>query len=213
MNDEDLGAGARVEVAGRLVGEDDLRPAGQRTGDGDTLLLATGQLRRSVLDAVAETDGVDDEVEPLLVGLAAGERQRQRDVLERGQRRHEVERLEDEADAVAAQLGELLVVELAEVGVADEHGAAGERVEAGDGVHQGRLARARRAHDRGELAGVEVGVDAVEGVDFRLAAAVGLAGVDRAGGEAGRPRRLDGNDSGAGKGDCGHLDSPCVRGW
>src|SRR5438445_4934523 len=41
---EDLRAGARVEVAGRLVGEDDLRPAGQRTGDSDTLLLATREL-------------------------------------------------------------------------------------------------------------------------------------------------------------------------
>ena len=62
--------------------------------------------------------------EPVRVGLAAGEHQRQRDVLQRGQRRHQVERLEDEADAVAAQLGELLVVERAEVGVADEDVAA-----------------------------------------------------------------------------------------
>ena len=64
------------------------------------------------------------DCEPLAVRLATGERQRQRDVLDRGERRHEVERLEDEADAVAAQLGELAVVERAEVGVADEHLAA-----------------------------------------------------------------------------------------
>ena len=39
-----LGAGAAVEVAGRLVGEDDLGPADQRAGDGDPLLLPAGQL-------------------------------------------------------------------------------------------------------------------------------------------------------------------------
>ena len=101
---EDLGAGARVEVAGGLVGEDDPGPRGERAGDGDALLLAAGELRRAVAEPVAEPDGVDDRVEPVVVGLAPGQRRRERDVLERGQRRHEVERLEDEADAVAAQL-------------------------------------------------------------------------------------------------------------
>ena len=107
MNDEDLGTGAGVEVAGRLVAEDDRRLAGQRPGDGDALLLATGELARAMLQPVAETDGVHDLVEPLLVGLAAGERRRERDVLQRGQRRHQVVRLEDEADLVATQQREL----------------------------------------------------------------------------------------------------------
>ena len=52
MNGEDLGARAGVEVAGRLVGEDDLGPAGERAGDGHPLLLAAGQLRRSVVEPV-----------------------------------------------------------------------------------------------------------------------------------------------------------------
>ena len=71
---QDLGAGAGVEVAGRLVGEDDLRLRGEGAGDGDTLLLPTGELRRPVLQAVLQPDGLDDVVEPLGVGLAAGER-------------------------------------------------------------------------------------------------------------------------------------------
>ena len=104
---EDLGAGAGVEVAGGLVGEDDLGPAGERPGHGDPLLLAAGELARAVLQAVAEADGVDDVVEPRAVGLAAGEAHRQRDVLDGGERRHEVERLEHEADAVPAQRGQL----------------------------------------------------------------------------------------------------------
>ena len=104
---EDLGARPGVEVAGRLVGEDDLGPAHERARDRDALLLTAGQLRRPVREAIAQADGVDDAVEPRLVGLAARERHRQRDVLERGERRDQVVRLEDEADAVAAHLREL----------------------------------------------------------------------------------------------------------
>ena len=43
--------------------------AGEGPGDGDALLLAAGQLARPVLQAVAQADGVDDLVDPLLVAL------------------------------------------------------------------------------------------------------------------------------------------------
>ena len=117
---------------------------------------------------------VDDVVEPLAVGLAPGEVHRKRDVLDRGQRRHEVERLEDEAEPVAPQQCELLLAGVRDVDVADRHRAAVESVEAGHAVHERRLARAGGAHDGGELAGGEVDVDAVEGDDLCVALAVGL---------------------------------------
>ena len=115
-----LGARARVEVAGGLVGEDDLRLAGERPGRRHPLLLAARQLVRPVLQAGPQADRVDDVVDPRLVELAAGEGGGQGDVLRGGQGRHQVEGLEDEADPVAPQLGQALVVEGAEVGVADE---------------------------------------------------------------------------------------------
>ena len=83
---------------------------------------------------------------------------------------------------LAAQLGELLVVELGEVGVADVDGAGRQRVEPGEAVHQRALARAGRAHDRRELGLLERHGDAVEGDDLAVAAAVDLDGVDGAGG-------------------------------
>src|SRR5689334_10478963 len=61
---EHLGAGARVEVAGRLVGEDDVRPRDQGAGARDPLLLAAGELGRAVAQPVAEADRVDDGVVP-----------------------------------------------------------------------------------------------------------------------------------------------------
>ena len=56
---DDLGAGVAVEVAGRLVGEDQRRLRHERAGDGDALLLAAGQLRRLVVDAVAEAQPLE----------------------------------------------------------------------------------------------------------------------------------------------------------
>src|SRR5262249_30171625 len=51
-----LNAGAAVEMAGRLVGEEDRWSVQERPGDGHTLLLASGQLIRVMLGAVLKTD-------------------------------------------------------------------------------------------------------------------------------------------------------------
>ena len=143
--------GVRVQVAGRLVGEQHGGPVHERARHGDALLLAAGELRRPVRQPVAQADRVDQLVEPLLVGVAAGERQRQDDVLRGGQDRDEVERLEDEAQAVAPQPRQALVVEAGQLLPVDHDGARRRLVEPGEQVHQRRLPGARRAHDRREL--------------------------------------------------------------
>ena len=155
--------------------------AGHRPGDGDALLLAAGQLARAVLQAVLQADRGDDLVDPRRVAVVAAEHQRQEDVLLGRERRDEVVGLEDEPDLAPAQLGEVLVVELGEVGVADVHGAGRQRVETGEAVHQGALAGPGRAHDRREPLGLERHGDAVEGADLAVADAVDLDGVDGAG--------------------------------
>ncbi len=48
--------GAGVEIAGRLVGEKDARRIGDRARNGDALLLAAGQLRRPVRQALLEPE-------------------------------------------------------------------------------------------------------------------------------------------------------------
>src|SRR5690606_12509662 len=81
-----------------------------------------------------------------------------------------------------------------ELGVAEEDLAAGGRVETGEQVHEGRLARAGRSHDRGERAAGERDVDAAQRVHGDVTAAVDLAqaaGVDR-----GRSRRGGGSGHG-----------------
>ena len=56
---DDLGAGVGVEVAGRLVGEQDARAIDQGAGDGGALHLAAGQLARLVLQAMPQADAVE----------------------------------------------------------------------------------------------------------------------------------------------------------
>ena len=96
------------------------------------------------------------------VGLPAGQVDRQGDVLGRRQHRQQVEGLEDEPEAVAPQPGQLLVGQGGEVDVAHQDAPARQRVEPGHAVHEGRLARARRAHDGGEAPGGDGDVDLVE---------------------------------------------------
>ena len=48
--------GAHVEIAGRLVGQEDARRVGDRPGNGDALLLAAGKLRRPVHQPLLEPE-------------------------------------------------------------------------------------------------------------------------------------------------------------
>ena len=115
---EDLLRRRAVEVAGRLVGDDQRRIGDQRARDRDALLLAAGQLVRVVRPSRS--------ARPTSASAVAtrsrrsrrdsdGELQRQLDVLERGQHRHQVVELEDEADVRGAPRGELAVGQLRDV--------------------------------------------------------------------------------------------------
>ena len=52
---QDLFAGARVEVSGRLVGEQERRTIDERPRDGHALLLTAGHLARLVVHALAKS--------------------------------------------------------------------------------------------------------------------------------------------------------------
>src|ERR1700722_13650636 len=90
---EQVRGGIGVQVAGGLIGEDEVRPVDQRAGTRNALLLAAGKLTGTVLEPVADTELFYQVIEPRLVDLGAGQGGRQGDVLGRGQRRDEVEGL------------------------------------------------------------------------------------------------------------------------
>ena len=61
---EDFLARAAVEIAGRLVGQQDRGLVDQRPGDGDALLLAAGKLVGPVAHAIAQADGFQRLLRP-----------------------------------------------------------------------------------------------------------------------------------------------------
>src|SRR5205823_5679611 len=146
-------AGARVERAGRLVGQDDARAIHDRAGDGDALLLAARELVRMMLEARAEADPFERFYRALFAFAAAdaGVDERELDVLDRARAGEQVEVLEDEAEEVIARFGELAFVHARDFATGEEIAAAGRAIEAADHVHQRRFAGARRAHDGDEL--------------------------------------------------------------
>src|SRR5262249_30867240 len=75
----------RVEVAGRLVGQQPARRIGERAGDGDALLLAAGELGGLVAGAFGQTK-LRQEIPGARLGRYAaltGDHLRQRHIVER----------------------------------------------------------------------------------------------------------------------------------
>ena len=103
--------------------------------------------------ALAETHAVDDGAGGAARIAVARQFQRQHDILEGVQRRHEVKRLEHEADAFRTHAGAPVLVELAEVHTVQHDITLGRQVQPGEQRQQRRLARSRRSHDRHRLAG------------------------------------------------------------
>jgi hypothetical protein len=110
---EDFLARLEVEVAGRLVGEDDGGVVDERAGAGDPLLLPPGELAGAMVEAVAQADPLEGGrgAGVRILDANAGEDEGEPDVLEGAQRGEEVEGLEDVADPVAAEPGELALGE------------------------------------------------------------------------------------------------------
>ena len=141
-------------------------PGGARApGRSRTAAAAAGELVRAAALEPCHTEVGEQRGDARRVGRPAGEQRGQLDVLERGQARHQVERLEHHAHLLAAQGRQRVVVEPHDRGAADDDIAGARRVEPGGEVQQGRLAGAGRPHDGGEGAGSDLEVEPVEGRD------------------------------------------------
>ena len=142
----------------------------------DALALAAGKLAGHVVVAVREPDALEHRARlRLRIGRRhAADRERHRDVLDRGELRQQVVELVDEAERPVAHAAALGLVERRERASFDRDVARGRIVEAADEVQQRALARARRADDRHALAVAHVEVDAVQHDDVLRTRRVGL---------------------------------------
>ena len=155
-------AGRLVEAAGRLVGEDQPRPGGERPADRHPLLLAAGELLGVAVEQAREPEPVGERREAARV-VPAGEPRLEGEVAGDVEARDQVELLEDDADRCrgAAPPGRRRRAR-AERRPGDRDRAAVGVVEAGGEVQERALAAARLAGQRQAGAGGEVERDAVE---------------------------------------------------
>ncbi len=177
----------RVEGGSRLVEEHELGVHGQRPGDGDALLLATGELGRERLLPVGHADpsqvltgrgyclGLGP---PEDLGLGDGEVAQHREV------REQVEALEHHPDPPTCRVD--VDVRVGHVVVTDDDPAGRRCLEHVDAAQQRGLARPGRADDADHLAGVDLQADVLEHLMVAERLGQVLDG-DRVGG-----RRLDG---------------------
>ena len=112
---------------------------------------------------------------PRLSRRAPGEESGQFDVLLGGQLVHQVERLEDEANLVTADLCERPLGEPVDTAAIEPDLPSARPVEAPEEVQQCRLPAAARPHDGQRLTGGDIEIDLVDGAYQPLAAAVLLA--------------------------------------
>ncbi len=178
----DFVAGGGVEVAGRFVGQQNRWIVDQGASYGNTLALTAGELVGLVVHALFEIHLAHGELGALqaLVGGHAGVDQGQLDVVQRAGARQQVEGLENEADFLVANAGQLIVAHLADQIAVDVVLALAGRVEAADQVHQGRFAGPRRSHDRDILAALDLDIHTGNGVDLLVAHDIGLPEIEGA---------------------------------
>ena len=112
-------AGVAVEIAGRLVGEQQARPVDQGAGQRHALLLATRKLARIVVEALLETDFGEEPAGGGEGVAVACELHRQRHILPRGHGRDQMERLEQDAQPIAPKFREPILVEMPEIDAVD----------------------------------------------------------------------------------------------
>ena len=155
-----------VELAGGLVGDDEVGLVGKGASDGNALHFSTGELMWAVFQAMAKADTLQ-EIARSLTSFAPRELvfdHRQLHVFERGQHGQEIEALEHETDPLQAQLRAPSLIHRGHIFAEHVQRAAGGHVDAAEQIEQRRLAAPARAHQGHKLAGRDGKIDVVHRV-------------------------------------------------
>ena len=151
---ENLIRSDRVQVAGRLVSDDDFRMSNDGSCDAGSLLLTARHLTWVVVGPVKQIDGLQCDLNTFstFAGRHRQQQQRQFDVLIGGENGDEIMGLEDVAHAGCPPVGQLCTRQIRNVDSVDHDAAAVRLVDAGDQVQQRGLSGAAGSHQRNELA-------------------------------------------------------------
>ena len=156
-----------VEIAGRLVGNQDGRVGGKRASERNALLLAAGKLGRIMRCAIAQPDGIELACRDIERVRDAGELQRHRDVLERRHGRNQVKGLKHDSDVTAAESRERVLAQNAEITAIDDDAARIRPLQPGHDHEQRRFARPGRADEADRFARRYMQVEVFEYMNAR----------------------------------------------
>ena len=126
----------RVEVAGRLVGEENLWLVDDGAGNGDSLLFAAGHFGWLVIQAAFEAQQFCHDVKTMRVEAVAVNILCDGDVAFRGHSGQQIEALKDETDFAAAELGAFAVGHCSEIVAVHQNCSTGRGGEAADRVEK-----------------------------------------------------------------------------
>ena len=178
----DLAAALGIQVASRLVGEQDARPGDESPGDGRPLHLAAGEFARLVLDARPEADAVEN-LGRSFGGLATrappvehrtADQGRHHHVLQGREFRKQMVELKNEAKRAVAQPIALARTEAVDALAVEHHRSRVRPVERAEQVEQRTLAGAGCPDDGEKLAALDVEIDALKDVDDVRVPAISL---------------------------------------
>jgi len=165
---QDAGGVVGIEVAGGLVGKQQGRSVDQSAGHGGALHFAAAHLVRESVGAWSESD----EVEHVrgtgagLPGPVAAQEQGQLDVFQCGHGGKEIEKLEDNAEALAAVVRKAGFVGAVQIESVDGDFARGRLVESAQQVEQGAFPAAAGSGHGHELGGGDLQAQVAQGVHF-----------------------------------------------
>jgi len=153
-----------IEVAGRLVGENNAGPRNQSPGNRHALLFAAGKLARLMISPMRQTDRGHRFLRQTVPGRRRDVRiyQRQLNVIKHGCLRKQVESLKNEPELLIADLRYFLFGIVSHRLAFEEIVAGSVIIKETQDLQQGRLARAGRPHNRDEFARLHGKAYAVE---------------------------------------------------
>jgi hypothetical protein len=162
-NGENGFSGARIQVAGGLIGDDNRRVVCQGAGDRCALLLPSGNRRRKLVGVVFQPDH-PQQIHGALFALArivnVAEIHGQHDIFQQGQRGQQLEELKNYPQVAAAPDRHFPFAEIMNACFPNADRTGGGVVDAGNHVDQRRFPAARFSYHADEFARVKVGVDA-----------------------------------------------------
>ena len=96
-----------IQIAGRFIGQHEIRFLQQCPGDSHALLLAAGEFSGLVMEPLSQADFLEQDGGFLLDVLerASLDERRHAGVFERGELRQQMVKLKDEADPAVAEIG------------------------------------------------------------------------------------------------------------